>query len=62
MYIETERMIIRDFRLEDEADLHEILGDEETSEKGSAKFRGTCIPFIYLRFHQRIFHLGHLAI
>ena len=32
MYIETERMIIRDFCLEDAADLHEILGDEETME------------------------------
>lgn len=30
MYIETERMILRDFRMEDAADLHEIFGDEET--------------------------------
>ena len=32
MYIETERMVIRDFLLEDAADLHEILGDAETME------------------------------
>ena len=30
MYIETERMIIRDFIPEDAADLHGIFGDEET--------------------------------
>ena len=30
MYIETPRMIIRDFVLEDGADLHEIFGDDET--------------------------------
>ena len=30
MYIETTRMIIRDFALKDAADLHEILGDNET--------------------------------
>lgn len=30
MYINTERMIIRDFIPEDAADLHDILGDDET--------------------------------
>lgn len=30
MYIETPRMIIRDFTREDASDLHDILGDEET--------------------------------
>lgn len=30
MYIETPRMLIRDFLPEDAADLYEILGDEET--------------------------------
>lgn len=33
MYIETERMIVRDFTLEDANDLHEILGDDETMKK-----------------------------
>ena len=32
MYIETPRMIIRDFVPEDAADLHEIFGDDETME------------------------------
>jgi len=32
MYIETPRMIIRDFTTEDAADLHEIFGDDETME------------------------------
>lgn len=32
MYIETQRMIIRSFVSEDAADLHEILGDNETME------------------------------
>lgn len=32
MYIETPRMVIRSFTPEDAADLHEILGDEETME------------------------------
>lgn len=32
MYIETPRMVIRDFIPEDAADLHEILGDSETME------------------------------
>ena len=32
MYIETERMVIRDFIPEDAAGLHEILGDAETME------------------------------
>ena len=32
MYIETPRMIIRDFIPEDAADLHEIFGDDETME------------------------------
>lgn len=32
MYIETPRMLIRDFAPEDVADLHEILGDDETME------------------------------
>ncbi len=30
MYIETLRMIIRNFTLEDASDLHDIFGDEET--------------------------------
>ena len=30
MYIETDRMVIRDFTMEDLKDLHEILGDDET--------------------------------
>ena len=30
MHIETQRILIRDFRLEDAADLYEILGDSET--------------------------------
>ena len=30
MFIETERMIIRDFNADDAKDLHEILGDDET--------------------------------
>ncbi len=30
MYLETERMIVRDFMPEDSSDLHEILGDGET--------------------------------
>ena len=30
MWIETDRLIVRDFRAEDVYDLHEILGDEET--------------------------------
>ena len=32
MYIETPRMIIRDFTPEDAAGLHEIFGDDETME------------------------------
>lgn len=32
MYIETERMIIREFTPEDAADLHDIFGDDETME------------------------------
>ena len=32
MYIETARMTIRDFKTEDTADLHEILGDTKTME------------------------------
>ena len=32
MYIETERLLIRDFTQSDAADLHEILGDDETME------------------------------
>ena len=32
MYIETERLLIRDFTQSDAADLHEILGDAETTE------------------------------
>ena len=32
MYIETPRMIIRDFVPEDAADLHDIFGDEDTME------------------------------
>ena len=32
MYIETPRMIIRDFVPEDAADLHDIFGDDETME------------------------------
>ena len=32
MYIETARMTIRDFKTEDTADLHEILGDAKTME------------------------------
>ena len=32
MYIETQRMIIRDFTPEDAADLHDIFGDDETME------------------------------
>ena len=32
MWIETNRLIVRDFRAEDVHDLHEILGDEETME------------------------------
>lgn len=32
MRIETPRMVIRDFRPEDAADLHDIFGDEETME------------------------------
>ena len=30
MRIETERLAVRGFALEDEADLHEILGDAQT--------------------------------
>lgn len=30
MYIETGRMIIRDFTMDDLNDMHEILGDDET--------------------------------
>lgn len=30
MYIETQRLIIRDFLITDAEDLHEILGDDET--------------------------------
>lgn len=30
MFIETDRMVVRDFTLEDAADLHEIFGDAET--------------------------------
>ena len=30
MYIETNRMRIRDFDMDDVNDLHEILGDDET--------------------------------
>ena len=30
MYIETERLLIRDFTQSDAADLHEILGDDDT--------------------------------
>lgn len=33
MYIETERMVIRDFVPEDAADLYNILGDSETMEQ-----------------------------
>ena len=32
MFIETPRMIIRDFTPEDVADLHDIFGDDETME------------------------------
>ena len=32
MYIETERLLIREFTQSDAADLHEILGDDETME------------------------------
>ena len=32
MYIETPRMIIRNFTPEDATDLHEIFGDDETME------------------------------
>lgn len=32
MLIETERLIIRDFKQDDVCDLHEILGDAETME------------------------------
>ena len=32
MYIETPRMIVRDFVPEDAADLHDIFGDDETME------------------------------
>ena len=32
MYIETERLIIRDFTRSDAADLHDIFGDDETME------------------------------
>lgn len=30
MYIETERMVIRDFTMDDLNDMHDILGDDET--------------------------------
>ncbi|MCM1215246.1 MAG: GNAT family N-acetyltransferase [Lachnospiraceae bacterium] len=30
MYLETKRILIRDFKPQDAADLHEILGDDET--------------------------------
>ena len=30
MYLETQRLIIRDFTVDDAKDLHEILGDDET--------------------------------
>ncbi|MBP3701982.1 MAG: GNAT family N-acetyltransferase [Lachnospiraceae bacterium] len=30
MYIETQRLLIRDFTVEDATDLHEIFGDDET--------------------------------
>ena len=33
MYIETPRMIVRDFIPEDATDLHEIFGDDETMKK-----------------------------
>ena len=36
MYIETPRILIRDFTPDDAADLHEILGDAETMEHWSA--------------------------
>ena len=36
MYIETSRMIVRDFTQSDAADLHEIFGDAETIEHWSA--------------------------
>ena len=36
MYIETPRMIIRDFTPEDATDLHDIFGDAETMEIGRA--------------------------
>ena len=32
MYIETPRMIIRDFTRSDATDLHDIFGDDETME------------------------------
>ena len=35
MYIETPRILIRDFTPDDAADLHEILGDAETMEHWS---------------------------
>ena len=41
MYIETPRMIIRDFMLEDAADLHDIFGDEETMENCEPAFETT---------------------
>ena len=37
MYIETPRVLIRDFIRSDAADLHEILGDAETMEHWSAR-------------------------
>ena len=30
MYIETDRLIVRDFMLKDADDLYEIMGDDET--------------------------------
>ena len=41
MYIETPRMIIRDFVPEDAADLHNIFGDEETMENCEPAFETT---------------------
>ena len=41
MYIETDRMVIRDFTMDDLNDLHDIFGDNETMKN--------CEPAIPLR-------------
>ena len=45
MYIETPRIIIRDYTPEDAADLQDIFGDDETMENCEPAYVGTDAQF-----------------